>query len=105
MKHGYKIIDMDTHVQPPLEVLEKYVDPSLTPRLKELDPYRRPCVGKPCAACPRSPARRAMTSRRRPSTSAPPRSSDTLRARIGSPICAGFAELRNSLLHCEAQRL
>jgi len=46
MKHGYKIIDMDTHVQPPLEVLEKYVDPSLTPRLKELDPYRRPSVGK-----------------------------------------------------------
>ncbi|MBI3328786.1 MAG: amidohydrolase family protein [Nitrospinae bacterium] len=46
MRNGYKIIDMDTHVQPPLEVLEKYVDPSLRPRLKELDPYRRPSVGK-----------------------------------------------------------
>ena len=46
MRNGYKIIDMDTHVMPPLEVLEKYVEPSFRPRLKELDPYRRTIVGK-----------------------------------------------------------
>ena len=41
MRDGYKIIDMDTHVRPTLEVLEKYVEPSFRPRLPELDPYRR----------------------------------------------------------------
>ena len=28
MKDGYKVIDMDTHVNPALDVLEKYVDPA-----------------------------------------------------------------------------
>ena len=28
MQDGYKVIDMDTHVNPSLEVLEKYVDAS-----------------------------------------------------------------------------
>ena len=41
MRQGYKIIDMDTHVQPTIEVLEKYTEPSFRSRLKELDPYRR----------------------------------------------------------------
>ena len=41
MRNGYKIIDMDTHVQPRIEVLEKYVEPSFRGRLHELDPYRR----------------------------------------------------------------
>ena len=39
MKDGYKIIDMDTHVNPSMEVLEKYVDASFRPRLAELKPY------------------------------------------------------------------
>ena len=39
MKDGYKVIDMDTHVNPSIEVLEKYVDPAFRPRLVELQPY------------------------------------------------------------------
>ena len=41
MKDGYKVIDMDTHVNPSMEVLEKYVDPGFRPRLTELKPYYR----------------------------------------------------------------
>ena len=39
MKDGYKIIDMDTHVNPSTEVLKKYADPDLRPRFEELNPY------------------------------------------------------------------
>ena len=39
MKDGYKVIDMDTHVNPSMEVLEKYVDPGFRRRLPELKPY------------------------------------------------------------------
>ena len=39
MKDGYKVIDMDTHVNPSIDVLEKYVDPGFRPRLAELQPY------------------------------------------------------------------
>ena len=41
MKDGYKVLDMDTHVNPSLEVLAKYVDPRFRPRLEELKPYHR----------------------------------------------------------------
>ncbi len=41
MRDGYKIIDMDTHVNPAMEVLEKYVEPSFRPRIDELKPYYR----------------------------------------------------------------
>jgi len=41
MKDGYKVIDMDTHVNPSMEVLEKYVDPGFRARLPELKPYYR----------------------------------------------------------------
>src|SRR2546421_28357 len=41
MKDGYRVLDMDTHVNPSLEVLAKYVDPSFRPRLEELKPYHR----------------------------------------------------------------
>ena len=34
MKDSYKVIDMDTHVNPSLDVLEKYVDPAFRPRLR-----------------------------------------------------------------------
>ena len=39
MKNGYKVIDMDTHVNPSMEVLEKYLEPSFRPRFEELKPY------------------------------------------------------------------
>ena len=39
MRDGYKVIDMDTHVNPSIEVLEKYVEPGFRPRLAELKPY------------------------------------------------------------------
>ena len=41
MRDGYKIIDMDTHVNPPLDILSKYVEPSFRPRLDEFKPYTR----------------------------------------------------------------
>ncbi|MEX0806987.1 MAG: amidohydrolase family protein, partial [Candidatus Binatia bacterium] len=41
MYKGYKIIDMDTHVGPATEVLEKYVEPSFRTRLSELERYKR----------------------------------------------------------------
>ncbi len=41
MRDGYKVIDMDTHVQPSMEVLAKYVEPSFRPRMDELKPYHR----------------------------------------------------------------
>ena len=33
MRNGIKIIDMDTHVQPSQDILEKYVEPSFRSRL------------------------------------------------------------------------
>ena len=41
MRDGYKIIDMDTHVNPDMEVLEKYMEPSFRPRLDEVHKYYR----------------------------------------------------------------
>ena len=41
MKNGYKVIDMDTHVNPGYEILIKYLDPSFRPRLAEIAPYVR----------------------------------------------------------------
>src|SRR6266849_9758699 len=40
MRNGFKVYDVDTHVMPIAEVLERYVDPSFRPRLAELTPYR-----------------------------------------------------------------
>lgn len=41
MRDGYKVIDMDTHVNPDFTVLEKFVEPSFRPRLEDLAPYIR----------------------------------------------------------------
>ena len=41
MRDGYKVIDMDTHVNPTMEILEKYTEPSFRSRLDELRPYYR----------------------------------------------------------------
>lgn len=41
MKNGYKVIDMDTHVNPAWETLVNYVDPDFRARLPELEPYAR----------------------------------------------------------------
>ena len=41
MKNGYRVVDIDTHVNPSFEALVKYVDPSFRPRLDELKPYLR----------------------------------------------------------------
>ncbi len=45
MKNGYKVADMDTHVGPDYEILEKYMDPSFRARIPEIEPYRR--FGRP----------------------------------------------------------
>jgi hypothetical protein len=41
MKNGYRVVDIDTHVNPSFETLAKYVDPGFRPRLDELTPYLR----------------------------------------------------------------
>ena len=41
MKKGYKVIDIDTHVNPSYDTLVKYVEPSFRSRLDELKPYIR----------------------------------------------------------------
>jgi len=42
MRAGFRAFDADTHVNPAAEILERYVDPSLRPRLDQLAPYRMP---------------------------------------------------------------
>src|SRR5207248_7417215 len=41
VRDGFRIIDIDTHVTPSLEVLSEYVEPSFRPRMEELRPYQR----------------------------------------------------------------
>ena len=41
MKKGYRVIDIDTHVNPSYDTLVKYVDPNFRNRLDELNPYLR----------------------------------------------------------------
>ncbi|MCI0830795.1 MAG: hypothetical protein J4N67_11730, partial [Chloroflexi bacterium] len=41
MRDGYRVIDIDTHVNPSYDTLVKYVDPSFRSRLDELKPYIR----------------------------------------------------------------
>jgi predicted TIM-barrel fold metal-dependent hydrolase len=41
MKKGYKVIDIDTHVNPSYDTLSKFVEPSFRPRLDEMKPYIR----------------------------------------------------------------
>src|SRR5713226_4648686 len=40
MKNGFRVYDVDTHINPGSEVLDQYVDPSFRPRLPELAPYK-----------------------------------------------------------------
>ena len=41
IKNGYRVVDIDTHVNPSYDTLVKYVDPSFRSRLDELKPYLR----------------------------------------------------------------
>jgi predicted TIM-barrel fold metal-dependent hydrolase len=40
MKSGFRVYDVDTHINPGADVLDKYVDPGFRPRLPELAPYK-----------------------------------------------------------------
>ena len=40
MKNGFRVWDVDTHINPGAEVLDKYVDPGFRARLAELQQYR-----------------------------------------------------------------
>src|SRR5215813_11317766 len=42
MKDGLRVYDSDTHVNPAAEVLDRYVDAGLRPRLAELAPHKVP---------------------------------------------------------------
>ena len=41
MRHGFRVIDADTHVNPSFDVLQRYADRSLLDRLDDLRPYLR----------------------------------------------------------------
>ena len=41
MKNGYRVVDMDTHVNPNFETLEKYMEVGFRKRIDELKPYLR----------------------------------------------------------------
>jgi predicted TIM-barrel fold metal-dependent hydrolase len=41
MRNGYKVIDVDTHVTPSWEILQKYGDAELLSRTEEVEPYVR----------------------------------------------------------------
>ena len=41
MRQGYRVIDMDTHVNPTLDVLLHYGDKALQGQKDELKPYTR----------------------------------------------------------------
>ena len=45
MKNGYRVVDIDTHVNPSYDTLVKYVNPSFRSRLDELKPYVRTVGG------------------------------------------------------------
>ena len=45
MKKGYKVIDIDTHVNPSYDTLVKFVDPGFRSRLDELNPRYIRTVG------------------------------------------------------------
>jgi hypothetical protein len=40
MKNGFRVYDVDTHINPGAEVLDRYVDPGFRPRLPELARYK-----------------------------------------------------------------
>src|SRR5262249_29182427 len=42
MRNGFKVYDVDTHVMPVAEFLERYVDPTFGARLAALTRYRVP---------------------------------------------------------------
>ena len=39
MRNGFKIVDIDTHVNPSYETLVKYLDPGGRSRVDELQPF------------------------------------------------------------------
>jgi len=41
MRNGFKIVDIDTHVNPSYETLVKYLDPGARSRVEELQPFVR----------------------------------------------------------------
>jgi len=40
MKSGFRVFDVDTHINPGADALDKHVDPGFRPRLPELAPYK-----------------------------------------------------------------
>jgi len=41
MRNGFKIVDIDTHVNPSYDTLVKYLDPGARSRVAELQPFVR----------------------------------------------------------------
>ncbi|HWM18582.1 MAG TPA: amidohydrolase family protein [Ilumatobacteraceae bacterium] len=60
MKHGYRIIDTDTHVGPNMETFEKYASPALRDRWSELLPYYMPVTEGHHLSIDPIPYKRAM---------------------------------------------
>jgi len=55
MRNGYRVVDVDTHVTPSLEVLLRYADRALLDRKDELKPYTRTMTPVPGRGHPTEP--------------------------------------------------
>ena len=55
MRGSYRVIDVDSHVTPSLEVLHKYADEKLKSRWDELAPYVRTMNSPPGRGHPEEP--------------------------------------------------
>jgi hypothetical protein len=45
MRDGFRIVDVDTHVNPSYDTLVKYLDPAQRSRVAELEPFVRTRIG------------------------------------------------------------
>ena len=55
MRNGYRVIDMDSHVTPSMEVLHKYASKSFRERWSDFDPYLRQMNSPPGRGHPTTP--------------------------------------------------
>ncbi len=85
MKNGFRVYDVDTHINPGAEVLDKYVDPGFRPRLPELAPYKAAIRSREAGGGERSIYRFDQKIYERTLGEAEPQPGSTRRARLARP--------------------
>ena len=82
MRNGYRVIDVDSHVTPSLEVLHRYADADLKSRWDEFKPYIRTMKSPPGRGHPERLGRLSRSTRS-PMTASPGTGATRARSRIG----------------------